>query len=136
MARRPLTNHEEPMRLSYTVVIWCAAMAVLLCITAGAQGPPGRRQDSLSITAAPSLVSLKLKSTGMSTASAPISATTEWQIQSGGIQVSLYAYFSDPAAALRSAGGGVIPASRVFGKVGSKAFAPLPQRGRFPREEA
>jgi len=112
--------------------LWLSA-AVLVCALATPRAGPaqGPRRDSLSIAVSPGLVSFTLKPSGVSSGSAPVTVTTTWQIQRGGTTITLYAYFSSPAAALRSGPGNVIPSSRVFGKVGTRPFSPFTAVGPF-----
>lgn len=110
-----------------------ARMAVVaVCFLAGwgvhAQGP---RPSSLSISAAPGLVTFALPPNGVATGSSPVSITTTWQIQRGGTQVSVYAYFTNSAAALTNGMGSDIPSARVSGSINGGPLAPFTGTGPF-----
>jgi hypothetical protein len=97
--------------------------AVLVATTAHAQ-PPFRR-DILRVTTSPGLVNFLLAPSGISRGSFPITVTTSWQIRRGGADVRVYAYFSNPAAAVSNPRGGSISSSRVFGKVNTGGYRPF-----------
>jgi hypothetical protein len=109
------------MRMRYIAGALALATAGLPGMFLPAQAPP----DTLSITAAPGLVSFALKPTGVAKGSFPVVITTTWRIQRGGTSVRVYAYFSNPPAALANSTGGNIPSSRVFGKVNTGSFLPF-----------
>jgi hypothetical protein len=99
--------------------------AFLFCTLVALPGGAQPRPDSLTILVSPGLVNFALKPSGISTGSFPIVLTTTWQIQRGGTNVRVYAYFSVPNAALSNAAGGAIPTSRVFGSVNAGPFQPF-----------
>ena len=106
---------------------------VAVCFLAGcgvyAQGRPGT--DSLSISAAPGLVAFALPPNGVASGSSPVSITTTWQFQRGGTQISVYAYFTNSAAALTDGTGSNIPSARVSGSVNGGPAAPFTGTGPY-----
>ncbi len=106
-----------------------ATLLLLAAMLRGPAGPgPAMAQpppDSLKITVSPGLVNFALKPSGISQGSFPITVTTSWQIQRGGTEVRVYAYFAPPSVALANPLGGAIPSARVFGRVNSGAFQPF-----------
>lgn len=107
------------------------AAIALSSAAAQAQEPLGPKNNYITVTASPGLVNFALKPSGISPGSAPVSITTTWQIENGAPQVTLYAYFSNPAAALSSVSGGQIPSSKVSGQVGAGPFSPFTGVGPF-----
>ncbi|HWQ03047.1 MAG TPA: hypothetical protein VNL38_01075 [Candidatus Nitrosotenuis sp.] len=97
-------------------------------ISALAQGGPFA--SSLSIAVSPSQVNFILPLSGISSGSSPVSITTTWTIQRGGTEVSVYAYFANPPAAL-SSGNLSIPSSKVFGRLPGGTFMPFTATGPF-----
>jgi hypothetical protein len=126
-------------RASRPAILACARPGVfflLALLLAAVPGPENLRAqprptDRLMITAAPALVTFHLKPSGIAPGDAPISINTVWEIQRGGTQVSVYAYFANPSGALVGRPNNRIPSSRVFGKVGGNPFRPFTGAGPF-----
>jgi hypothetical protein len=118
-----------------------AALLLCLGIAAAASGqiklPAGpvpmaaSMSSSLTVTATPALVNFTLVPNGVANGSSAISITTAWSIAGSSARVSLYAYFTSPAAALSSAAGNNIPAANVSGSVNGGAFRTFTQNSPF-----
>jgi hypothetical protein len=77
---------------------------------------------SITVTAAPGLVNFNLLASGVANGSTPISITTSWVLPILFGQVTEYAYFASPAAALADGSGDNIPAANVLGSFDGAAF--------------
>lgn len=78
--------------------------------------------ESITVTAAPGTINFALVGSGLSNGSAPITIDTAWALNSTRVSVDVYAYFSNPAAALSDGAGNDIPSTNVSGSVNSGAF--------------
>jgi hypothetical protein len=79
--------------------------------------------SSMTITASPGLVNFALAASGVSTGNVPVSITTAWTALPLLIgNVTEYAYFSSPAAALTDGAGDNIPAGNVSGSANGGAY--------------
>lgn len=111
------------------VQIQLTLAALLFLAASGLNAQP--RPNSVSVAAAPALVTLALPPNGVSAAGAPINVVTAWSIQQGGTVVSVYGYFASSASALSNGLGDNIPSSRVSGSVNGGPFAPFTGGGPF-----
>jgi len=93
--------------------------------------PLAQGSSSLTVTATPALVNFTLVPNGVANGSSAISITTAWSIAGSSARVSLYAYFTTPAAALSSAAGINIPAANVSGSVNGGGFRTFTQSSPF-----
>jgi hypothetical protein len=78
--------------------------------------------SSITVTAAPGLVNFNLPPSGVSNGSVPVSITTSWVLPILFGQVTEYAYFASPAAALADGVGDNIPSANVSGSFDGGAF--------------
>ncbi|HEV1995218.1 MAG TPA: hypothetical protein VGR03_12890, partial [Candidatus Acidoferrum sp.] len=83
----------------------------------------------ISVSASPGLVSFRLAPSGVAPGSTPVSLTTQWRLRRGNV-ITLYAYFTNPPAALSAGGASNIPSSHVSGTDASGR--PLPFTGSGP----
>jgi hypothetical protein len=79
--------------------------------------------SGITITAAPGLVNFNLVRNGTATGSAPVTITTSWTLPVIFGNISEYAYFTSPAAALTDGASDNIPSSSVSGSFNGGAFA-------------
>jgi hypothetical protein len=114
---------------------WIKALAALLLCLAAATGASAQINSavgpvalsanlpsSLTVTATPGLVNFILVPSGISTGSAVVSIKTTWSLATFISQLSLYAYFTNPASAMADASGHNIPAANMSGSVNGGAF--------------
>ncbi|MGI4758167.1 MAG: hypothetical protein ACRYGF_15130 [Janthinobacterium lividum] len=75
--------------------------------------------ESMSVSATPAAVSFALVQGAAVQGSAPVTITTSWVASAGRANVNLFAWFSNPVAALTDGGTSAnnIPAAEVFGQV-------------------
>ncbi len=78
--------------------------------------------SGLTITAAPGLVNFNLVRNGTATGSAPISITTTWRLPLIFGNITEYAYFTNPVAALTDGASDNIPSASVSGSFNGGAF--------------
>jgi hypothetical protein len=78
--------------------------------------------SGLTITAAPGLVNFNLVRNGTATGSAPVTITTSWTLPLIFGNIVEYAYFTNPAAALRDGASDNIPSASVSGSYNGGAF--------------
>ncbi len=78
--------------------------------------------SGLTITAAPGLVNFNLVRNGTATGSAPISITTSWRLPLIFGNITEYAYFTSPAAALTDGASDNIPSASVSGSFDGGAY--------------
>ncbi len=104
-------------------------VAAALSLAANAQGPLA--PSFIRVSAAPGLVTFRLRPNGPANGSSPVTLVTSWRLQQA-VQVSVYAYFSNPPAALSSSGG-KIPSSSVFGTDASGRLLSFTGTGPFSR---
>jgi hypothetical protein len=107
------------------------AAVVSVCGGAAQAQPPG--QNRIRVSVAPSLVNFTLVRSGVSSGSAPLTIDTNYRVPAGN-QVTLYAYFVNPAQALDNGSpgpGNVIPSAQVAGSVNGGAFQPFVGAGPF-----
>ena len=78
--------------------------------------------ESITVAAAPALVTFTLVPNGSAAGSAPVSITSTWAVKKTRTSVNLYAYFSS-ANALNDGAGDNIPTSSVTGSVNGGAAA-------------
>jgi len=78
--------------------------------------------SGITITAAPGLVNFTLVRNGTAPGSAPVSITTSWRLPLVFGNISEYAYFTSPAAALTDGASDNIPSSSVSGSFNGGAF--------------
>jgi hypothetical protein len=86
---------------------------------------------SLTLLAAPNLVNFALVQNGISNGSTPITVTTIWSLRPNVGAVTVYAYFTTPAAALSNGAGASIASARVAGSPNGGAFAPFTGNSPF-----
>jgi hypothetical protein len=90
---------------------------------------------SLAVAASPGTVNFLFPPGTVGQGDAPVSITTAWNLPTGFsgfiANVSLWAYFGVPGAALGNGMGNNIPASRVRGSVNGGAYAPFITAGPF-----
>lgn len=105
-----------------------------LCIFAGCIALPvaGWTQGLtfVRVSASPGAVTFLLPPTGIASGSMPVSLTTQWNLHPGNV-LTLYAYFTNPPAALTSGGASNIPSSAVSGTDASGALRPFTGSGPF-----
>jgi hypothetical protein len=77
---------------------------------------------SLTVNAAPGLVNFTLVPSGTATGSSLITVNTSWTLKPSAGTVTVYAYFSNAAAALTDGAADNIPSSSVSGSVNGGAF--------------
>jgi hypothetical protein len=77
---------------------------------------------SLTVVAAPNTVNFALVPNGMANGSGPITVTTIWSLRPNVGDVTVFAYFAAPAAALSNGGGANIPSARVNGSANGGPF--------------
>lgn len=89
----------------------------------------------LTVNASPATVNFNLPPGGTDIGDSPVTISTRWILPVGFsgffANVSLWAYFTSPAAALSNGAGNNIPAARVSGSVNGGAFAPFTTAGPF-----
>ena len=78
--------------------------------------------ESITVAAAPGLVNFALVGSGVSAGSAQVTIDTTWSLATTRTNVSVYAYFTAPAAALTDGAGNDIPSSAVAGSVNGGAM--------------
>jgi len=91
-------------------------------------------QESLTVSALPSAVSLNLAPGGEAVAPVPVTITTTWILGVTRLTVNLYASFSSSPAALTDGLGHNIPSASVLGQVTTGAptiFTAFTQTGPF-----
>lgn len=127
--------------------IWCAwvfcAILLLFAHSAGAQANSNAAgvnlnavlNPQLTVNASPATVNFNLPPGGTDIGDSPVTISTRWILPFGFsgffANVSLWAYFTSPAAALSNGAGSNIPAARVSGSVNGGAFAPFTTAGPF-----
>lgn len=128
-----------PMRY---VVTMLAAMA-LMAPAAGAQvnsNAPGVNLNAvlnpiLAVNATPFTVNFAMQPGAADIGDSPVTINTRWILPFGFsgfvANLSLYAYFTNPAAALTDGSGNNIPAANVRGSVNGGAYAPFTTPGPF-----
>lgn len=116
----------SPHRVRWFLGIVAALAALPLSVWA--QGPFA--PTFIRVSAAPGVVTFRLAPRGVAAGSTPVSLTTQWNLQRGNV-VTLYAYFTQPAAALSAGGASNIPSSRVFGTDASGRLLPFTGSGPF-----
>ena len=82
----------------------------------------------VTVSASPGMVTFRLAPTGVAPGSMPVSLTTQWNLRRGNV-LTLYAYFSNPAAALSAGGASNIPSSHVSGTDASGTLLPFTGSG-------
>jgi hypothetical protein len=107
-------------------LIILAAWAALPPV-AWAQGP--FPPTFVRVSAAPGLVTFRLPPSGIAPGSAPVNITTQWRLRRGNT-LTVYAYFTAPAAALTS-GASKIPSSKVSGTNAAGTLLPFTGSGPF-----
>ena len=117
--------------LLYLGATAAAAASGQIRLPAGPVPMAAGMSSSLTVTATPALVNFTLVPNGVANGSSAISITTAWAIAGSSARVSLYAYFTTPAAALSSAAGNNIPAANVSGSVNGGAFRTFTQSSPF-----
>lgn len=80
---------------------------------------------SLTLSASPGLVTFNLVPGGQANASGPINLTTSWVLRPNVGDVTMYAFFTSPAAALTDGAGNNIPSANVLGSPDGSAFVPF-----------
>ena len=83
------------------------------------------RNPGVAVAAFPANVNFALLNGAVATGSTPITITTTWDVPPSVGNLTLYAFFSAPAAALSNGAGNNIASSRVLGSVNGGAFAPF-----------
>jgi hypothetical protein len=83
------------------------------------------RNPGVAVAAFPANVNFALVNGAVATGSTPITITTTWDISPSVGNLTLYAFFSAPAAALSNGAGNNIASSRVLGSVNGGAFVPF-----------
>jgi hypothetical protein len=78
--------------------------------------------SGLTITAAPGLVNFNLVRSGTATGSTPITISTSWTLPLIFGNISEYAYFTNPAAALTDGASDNIPSGSVAGSFNGGAY--------------
>ncbi len=104
-----------------TVLLWIAPRSV-------------SAQESLTISALPSAVSLNLAPGGAAVSPVPVTITTTWVLGVTRLTVNVYANFSTSTAALTDGAGHNIPSASVQGQVTTGAptiFTAFTQTGPF-----
>jgi hypothetical protein len=82
------------------------------------------------LSASPGMVTFRLAPTGVAPGSLPVSLTTQWNLRRGNV-LTLYAYFTNPSAALSAGGASNIPSSAVSGTDASGTLLPFTGSGPF-----
>ena len=77
---------------------------------------------SLTVVAAPNTVNFALVPNGMANGSVPITVTTIWSLRPNVGDVTVFAYFATPGAALSNGTGANIASSRVNGSANGGPF--------------
>lgn len=77
---------------------------------------------SLTVTAAPGLVNFALVPNGTANGNTPITVNTSWTLKPSAGTVTVYAYFSSPAAALTDGAAHNIPSSSVTASVNGGGY--------------
>jgi hypothetical protein len=113
-----------PSPYNFKRLLCLVAACIALPLTAWTQGITFVR-----ISAAPGLVTFRLAPTGVAPGSMPVSLTTQWNLRRG-TSLTLYAYFTNPPAAL-SSGASKIPSSAVSGTDASGTLRPFTGSGPF-----
>lgn len=98
-----------------------------LPLAAWAQGP--FPPTFVRVSASPGLVTFRLSPSGVAPGSTPVNITTQWLLLRGNV-ITVYAYFTAPAAALTS-GASKIPSSKVSGTDASGRLLPFTGSGPF-----
>jgi hypothetical protein len=104
------------------------AVLAALPMAAWAQGP--FPPTFVRVAAAPGMVTFRLAPRGIARGSTPVDLTTQWRLRRGNV-VTLYAYFTRPAAALTAGGAANIPSSSISGTDASGRLLPFTGSGPF-----
>jgi hypothetical protein len=80
---------------------------------------------SLTVIAAPNAVNFALVQNGVASGNTAITVTTIWALHPSVGAVTVYAYFTSPAAALSNGAGTNIASSQVAGSANGGAFIPF-----------
>lgn len=115
-----MPSHHRVRFFLRILLAWAA-----LPLGAWAQGPG----SFVSVAASPGLVMFSLAPSGIAAGSAPVNITTQWLLHPGNV-VTVYAYFTVPAAALTS-GAAKIPSSNISGTDASGKLLPFTGSGPF-----
>ncbi|MGH9816707.1 MAG: hypothetical protein ACRD5F_00920 [Candidatus Acidiferrales bacterium] len=127
---------------TWNVWVLCAAL-LLFAQSAAAQANSNAAgvnlnavlNPQLTVNASPATVNFTLPPGGTDTGDSPVTISTRWILPFGYsfffANVSLWAYFTSPAAALSNGAGNNIPAARVSGSLNGGAFAPFTTAGPF-----
>jgi hypothetical protein len=86
---------------------------------------------SLTVVAAPNAVNFALVPNGVANGSAPITVTTIWSLRPNVGDLTVYAYFTTPAAALSNGAGANIASARVAGSANGGPFVPFTGNSPF-----
>jgi hypothetical protein len=124
-------------------VWWLAALFLLLAPVAGAQVNSNTAPVNLSavlnpmlaVNASPATVNFAMPPGGSDIGDSPVTINTRWILPfvpgNPNIDLTLYAYFTNAAAALSNGVGSNIPAANVSGSVNGAAYAPFTTAGPF-----
>ncbi|MCI0433475.1 MAG: hypothetical protein L0271_07485 [Gemmatimonadetes bacterium] len=104
--------------LSMTVASWPSGIAAQLNSNTATATLSGSFAESLTVTVTSgSTVTFPLAPGSTADGDVPVSIETTWSLNLLRTNVSLYAYFSTPSAALTDGSGNDIPSSAVFGQM-------------------
>lgn len=109
---------------SFKRFLYLVAACAALPLAAWTQG-----LTFVRVSASPGMVTFLLAPAGVAPGSTPVSLTTQWNLRPGNV-LTLYAYFTNPPAAL-SFGASNIPSSAVFGTDASGTLQPFTGSGPF-----
>jgi hypothetical protein len=109
----------------------CFLLLAGVALAYPAHAQRGPQPSLLAVNVTPRQVNFVLLRSGISDGSSPLTITTVWHFpRGGGSEVSVWAYFANPASALAS-GTSAIPSSRVLGRVQGQSFVPFTASGPF-----